>query len=768
MARKGIMELRLGSASLIAVPAVHFQSAFARLVNLACADPSARPDAVAVELGPVAAAAARQWLSELGVGPESRTRLPCMLGLAGANRLLRPSARERALELQRETGHALEDLPPQLLYEELGFRGTQVLMLSPTDSIIEAIRCALELGVPLYGVDLDEMANSHHPRQVLPDPSDAGRDAARYLSDTIALAAACETDPEVDPRREYVMAAQLKALLARHRRLLFTGGIAHWARLAKLIADDSVPAAPLVAPPDTERLGSLQRTVVHPSLAQQFMDACPAVANVLESRRRHPQLNAGRPPRSIDALPIVRALLRRAWRKLLAKPTDGRTGQAGHWSWASWNAFTQMLHARLLLDMRRVPNLALIDGCARTTLQAPLRESIFATLTAFPWVDPADYPDCVRLRPTVASEGARGQFVLCKAGWHGGTPEPVAFQPPPETLSASRHERDPAEQQLARDVLYRGYRFSWRPWESLTTALCCSAIGMSRGGRREPCSERFSGQLLDGVDVRKTLRAYARGSEQVWVRSSRRGQGGPSVTSAEGFPVVWIFRDDAGSVSEWSVFFEPVAWLEQYAHNCEEFRRRYADRTDRLVNLIGCGEQAEGPAGEGGSWLACAGLIIFAPLFPTTRQSCRWIEATNGLHNPLIPAAQSEEATVVGLAGHGGLQPQDSHWQELLIAGALPYGRDGITLVAPDRLTLSENLIAAAAARRKTIRRVPLAAFDDLLLERIARLSSMAGWIDKRDGEAFYVPEAERLAGEATERYRELVPPFWRSFGLER
>src|SRR3989337_1711287 len=119
MGTNGPIEFAVGTSTLVAVPAVHFQANFALEVNRACCDPARRPNAVAVELGPLMAAAAHRWLGELGIGPDRRKRLPCMLGLTKRNRYLRSSARERAMELQRATGAELERIPSPLLKTEL-------------------------------------------------------------------------------------------------------------------------------------------------------------------------------------------------------------------------------------------------------------------------------------------------------------------------------------------------------------------------------------------------------------------------------------------------------------------------------------------------------------------------------------------------------------------------------------------------------------------------------------------------------------------------
>ena len=50
---------------------------------------------------------------------------------------------------------------------------------------VEALRCGVELGIPVHGVDLDDMADGHYLQQVLPDPAGA---LARPFSFRAALA----------------------------------------------------------------------------------------------------------------------------------------------------------------------------------------------------------------------------------------------------------------------------------------------------------------------------------------------------------------------------------------------------------------------------------------------------------------------------------------------------------------------------------------------------------------------------------------------------
>lgn len=156
-----MLTLSYDGHQLLAVPAVHYRAVFAEMVQLLCSSPETRPDAIAVELDPAAAAGIAAWFRDLSDGSRPRP-LPCMLGLIRENRRIHPRYKKKVLELQETYGRLLHEIPQGVLFRELEYAPTSLLCLSPTDSIIEAIRSAVELQVPLYGIDLDDPAARIH------------------------------------------------------------------------------------------------------------------------------------------------------------------------------------------------------------------------------------------------------------------------------------------------------------------------------------------------------------------------------------------------------------------------------------------------------------------------------------------------------------------------------------------------------------------------------------------------------------------------------
>ncbi len=108
-------------------------------------------------------------------------------------------------------------------YEERD--GTTVyLLIEPVEPLIEAIRTARELGVPVHFVDLDVEGHPGVP-EVFPDPYAISRIGyERYVEEALKVEYA--RNP-LDEHRERAIAFHLKQLMGRYQRLAYVGGLAH-------------------------------------------------------------------------------------------------------------------------------------------------------------------------------------------------------------------------------------------------------------------------------------------------------------------------------------------------------------------------------------------------------------------------------------------------------------------------------------------------------------------------------------------------------------
>ena len=79
------------------------------------------------------------------------------------------------------------------------------------------------------------------------------------------------------------MAARLKGLLRQHGTVLFTGGLAHWVSIQRLLADETLRPADV---PAAAGGGAARRVLVHPVLATHQMDLFPDITALYQDHRR--------------------------------------------------------------------------------------------------------------------------------------------------------------------------------------------------------------------------------------------------------------------------------------------------------------------------------------------------------------------------------------------------------------------------------------------------------------------------------------------------
>ena len=166
--------------NLVAVPSHHYQPVFAQAVRAAME--KFQPDAVAVELAD-ALKAEMDWLVSCWPAPVASV-----------------------------TEH-------------------EIFPCVPGDSIMEAYRQATARKIPTFCVDLDFFGEIKRSRVSLPSCEFAPRVGRLFLEVTDALEEQAGPAADGDVAREAFMAARLGELMAKHRCVLWVGGMAHWTRI---------------------------------------------------------------------------------------------------------------------------------------------------------------------------------------------------------------------------------------------------------------------------------------------------------------------------------------------------------------------------------------------------------------------------------------------------------------------------------------------------------------------------------------------------------
>lgn len=756
-----------------AVPAIHFHHVFAEEVNRICGNPQSSPQAIAVELGPRVCAAAAAWMRELGIAGAQSKPFPVMLAMLRKNRMIRPSLKEKALFLQQRTETDLSEMDPELLYHEFGYAGMEVFYLAPVDSIIEAIRCGLELDVPVYGVDLDEIPNYGYLDSaiVIEDPRLHQDGTLADYAGRNAAAASAYRDAEIDGRREFAMAARLKALLSRYPKVLFTGGLAHFTQILRLLDNADIrPSWKIMDPvePDAE----MKRVVVHPVRAVNGqMNPFPAFVKAYEETRkpantRQPVLL---PQTPVDPSILLEQLMAKTAAQYFLNEEPGST--ARHRDMEAMKGFRTYLNHLAIVNMIAVPSTHLILKAASEIMSEGFLRTLSQNLMDFPWASPKDFPECGVLLPEEPSHPGRAgirfngldmekKYISSRSDHFTGH-FPIPF---PEDLFnqwAEPHSQTPWHSQ-----------HSWLPWERLTTSL--SYYAASKSGWLQKTGEALESDmnLLENIHIKATLRSHSRGDNRIYVHDQKRG---PSKNRPmkEAFPVVWILNSRPPEDPKWLVLVESASFLHKHLDRKPSFNRKIGTGRTEMVAIAGYGSEKPLPLRKGG-WISSGrcycfdALTIYSPLCWTRKQHVQWGEYTQCARNPFLNGWGSytdeffkEASRHFGsnelLSARGGLSPSNR-----LILAALPYAHTEVTVIAPRDLKIDARVFREALRLHKTVRHAPVESFSNLHLRRLATCQLVP--IKEYDPSYVYPAEVIEAIGEPPDLYREIVPDFIRDF----
>jgi len=474
-----------------------------------------------------------------------------------------------------------------------------VWVVAPGDPLVEALRWAEENGRPAYLVDPDVRYRERR-RDPLPDPHALWTmGAGPYLRTASDLAGRGQKS-EADALRERGMAFHIqRAAEDTEGELLCLVGAAHSRRVGELLG------TPQVEPLARRTRPAVNLHHLHPESLSALLPDPPLAHAVLELLRageppEEPELEAtlsrrvelvreglrlitGAPPE--DAARRLHAVVAWAARHAVREGPDGRPVPdrsalaAAVWriGAASYREQTResvaIWQRRLFLDFARryarvqgmlVPGLFELVVAARGAADDNLAWEVFEAGRAYPWQEETAELPTARVDGELLDLGTR--TVRFRRRFFRVKQRPVAVP-----VRRRPKPGDPAEwldgfdgQAICsyppEDVVVEDYgRFLQRKAISILSAE------LER-------SEPFSTSMLDGVDVRETLRRWHEGT--VWVREKGRAPGSAG-------SVVVIFEDDPEGVA----FPYLMTWLGE--HTQESDMALYA--TDPTRQVVGPG-----------------------------------------------------------------------------------------------------------------------------------------------------------------------------------
>jgi hypothetical protein len=535
-----------------ALPILHYRLEFAQLVRMAF--DRVKPDAVAIELPPT-------------------LEIPFL-------RAVRRLPQISVLSYQMNAKRAGKTGEGQTVY----------LLVEPADPLVESARRALELNLPLHFVDIDTDTYPRHQDQ-LPDSYSICRIGLEAYYREYLKSASTERPCHEDQRREQAMVFHLQQLAQKHQRILYVCGMAHLERVKNRFK------TPQAAPLERMRRDGVTIWNLHPESCREILAEFPFLSAVYEYRRgplpdEPVELGSGLRKR-FHALELIRGgkqelpeeqLLDNAIRttarhlgsenslfdrqriiyRLFCEASRHyrqETGEALH-IWQK-RAFFRFSRNYAFQGGMLLPDLFQLLAAARGCIDDNFAFAFCRLATCYPWqsensdlatisISPEELwggSRLIRFRPRQKRSKGLSRIGLLKrkrekrpGEWLEGFDDPTVCSYPQEDIAIEEYGR------------FLKRKGSMQLSEELSR------------------SEKFSTSLLDGIDMRETIRNIHDGA--IYVREQLRARGGVG-------SLVLIFDEDRRTER----YPYRMTWLGE--HDQESDMAFYA--TDPAENIVGPG-----------------------------------------------------------------------------------------------------------------------------------------------------------------------------------
>ncbi len=768
--KKKYYSVSYGASELLAVPAVHHHSAFADQVHSLCRDMETRPDAIAVELGAPMVAELIAFLKYLGQGGTKKKELPIMLGIMMKNRYIHTDYLEQALLLQEFYKSALDELPDEVLSERLNFNRWSTLLLSPADSIIEAVRCGIELNIPVYGVDLSDFANTKKPDIIFEDPHAAHPDHLEY-SERVLEYCDAGRDPVIDYKREVYMAARLKDCLTNHKKVLFTCGMAHWKSIKSLLKNSEIPASPEIKEPISPEF---RRVITHPALAAGSMEILPQMTFDHEQARCPLLTKPG-----IYGTQSVKSMVRECLDDIYASYTSGnKRKKPDSGAWTEIEVFERYLFDLTAVKQRKVPGMTQLIAAAEAIMNDRFYEMMIKRImnTDPGWANPKDFPDLPFVsvpqqqnRHKSSSSKMTARF-LPGTGSHNGvvkldgqeclTDIPTYGFCNPEKIQTYWKWR--GHQQKKNKSYYGGNPWIWPPAEHLIYGICFKAaeIGIINQSRYKQ-SAAFEGSLEGGIDIKSTIRSIIRNEKKIYVSKQISCEDLALIDGTNPDPFVLIYPETTEKNKGYWGFFTAGSYFENHVKDPELLRKVKREQGSIFVSSILLQDKKDAPAHLQSlvhDISTTYGTVMFGNPCINIRQSAIWLESSNYTCCPII-TGYGMDRVLEYYQDRFGILIDLSDCNESLIRMAIPFAKKMVTILAPDGFKIPERAKKEAASSRISLNVVGFSNFSESMLDEARHRVSM---YTLDGGGIEFPPEAEILLGQSKDAYFNMLPPAMR------
>jgi hypothetical protein len=398
------------------------------------------------------------------------------------------------------------------------------LPIDPCDGLIEAVRLGIDHGLPVAYIDLD-LPNLQEAHQSLPDDLIVDKTGLERFVEAATAMTAAET-PDIETlAREAHMARCLRDLAGGGKRVLCVIGLGHYERVRRWTEEGigELPEEVASIAGLRERPGA-RLAHVQPESLRAMLGEIPHVTWLYEQTRELLELSG---ESRFDKLAAVRDLLKEA-ESHYEKTYRERINMT------QWRGLLQYLRNLAWVRKRLRPNLAEVVCAARAIVDNDYGWLVFEQAISYPPQLDRD-PEL----PTIKVVGIDGRFedgewaTKIKPRWQG----PAEHAP----ILGSRRRPPPRMREMWKllwDHEFSGRRIcSWPPEDDIQERFMHyvrkRALQRITDDRKEV--QEFSTSLMDGLEIRETMRNWRQG--KLYVQQTPRAAG--RVGS-----VVLIFADE--------------------------------------------------------------------------------------------------------------------------------------------------------------------------------------------------------------------------------
>lgn len=395
-----------------------------------------------------------------------------------------------------------------------------LLPIDPCDGLIEAVRTGLANHIPLAFIDLD-LPGLHEPWRYVPD--DLIIDQTGLGKWVEELAPFLQTSPDDAPSRarEAHMARRLRQLAEDHNQVLCVLGVGHYLHVRALLEGGEIPGEePTDDAPD--RPDAFLAHLTTDSLTDVLREI-PYVAHLYEQQHAEQELTG---ESGFDKLLAVQSILKQAERTYTEtyKTTINVT---------QWRTMLQYTRNLAMVAGRLRPDLYEVIMGARGCVDGDYGYEVYELARSYP-PQKDNHGDLPRLRVfsgRAAVEGRDEKFRLLSR-WEGPDTKTVSigFRRRPSRQLKARWQED-WEKSFHMGIC------SWPPEDAIQEKFMdfLRKRALQQVTEEHKQVDEFKTSMLDGLDIRETMRNWHTG--KLYVQSTPQPHGRVGA-------VVLIFEDE--------------------------------------------------------------------------------------------------------------------------------------------------------------------------------------------------------------------------------